>query len=168
MATVTYIIGDGGHAHDIADDLRTPYRDPGPIHFVPNHKDYGLYIHRPDDRFIIGINDLHTRIQVAADIGNYGMNEGRWSHTYIQRGPGVTIGAGTHVNYMSSMTRTAIGEFCTISPGVTICGDVTIGDRVFIGAGSTIKNLVTIGSDAFIPMGSVVVRDVAPGERYKR
>ena len=146
------LIGDGGHARDIAETLdnfkQWKHSD--------DFEGYGPYI--------IGINDPHVRAELAA---GYGWDDEVWIHPTAYRGPGVAIGAGTHVNYGVTMTRTKIGKHCTISPGVTICGDVTIGDRVFIGAGSTIRNLVTIGDGAFICMSASVTRDVAPGEKIR-
>jgi acetyltransferase EpsM len=61
----------------------------------------------------------------------------------------VKLGVHTHVNYNSGLTRCEIGDFVTIGPGVTICGDVTVGDGTFIGA------------------GAVVVKDVADGATVK-
>ncbi len=138
----------------------------------------------PDDldEFYLGVNDCHVRAEMAK----------RWARTTAEPlvhptasvighsalGPGVVVaqqvvmglfshlGEHTHVNYHAAMTRTTIGNYCTIAPGVTICGDVVIGDRVFIGAGATIINLITIGDDAYIRAGSVVTRDIAAGERY--
>ena len=56
----------------------------------------------------------------------------------------------------------------TVSPGVTICGDVTIGDRVLIGAGATICDRVTIGADVTIGAGAVVLPEtvVPDGETW--
>lgn len=72
----------------------------------------------------------------------------------------VSVGSHTHINYGAQMTRCNIGEFCTIAPGVTICGDVKIGDYTYIGAGATIANLVTIGNRCVVGAGAVVLKDV--------
>jgi acetyltransferase-like isoleucine patch superfamily enzyme len=158
MATV--ILGNGGHARDI--QALTGYP------MIPHHTEWD-----GETPYIIGINDPHLRAAVAEDLGGPGWNRGRFFHPHAYLGcgrtgeGGVNIGNGTHINYGVTMTRTTVGEFVTIAPGVTICGDVTIGDRVFIGAGAIIRNLVAIGDDAFICMGARVTRDVKPGERYK-
>jgi acetyltransferase-like isoleucine patch superfamily enzyme len=149
------IVGDGGHAQDIRATLERFYKQ------VDHHKNIRPFSHAGD--VLLAINDPHVRAAVAEELG---VEDERWVHPSAFIGPDCEIGTGTHVNYMASMTRTRIGRHCTIAPGVTICGDVTIGDRVFIGAGAVIRNLVTIGDDAFIRMGSIVTRDVAPGERY--
>ena len=78
----------------------------------------------------------------------------------------VTIGNHSHLNYMTSMTRCSIGDFCTIAPNATICGNVTIGDRCLIGASATvcersvIGHDVTIGAGALIPPYSIVPNGV--------
>lgn len=153
MAT---LIGDGGHARDIWSELN---HDRG-WKMVAHHEHYEF-----DPETIIGINSPQLRATVAEKLG---IEDLAWEHPHAFIGNESGWLYGTHINYGVTMTRTTLGHHCTIAPGVTICGDVQIGDRVFIGAGSTIKNLVTIGDDAFIPMGSVVVRDVASGERYHR
>lgn len=150
---MVYLIGDGGHARDIAETV--------PVGGQVNHHDWRYnHLHLP---VIIGINDPQVRAAVADELG---VEDESWVHPNAFIGPDCTIGPGTHINYAVSMTRSTLGHHCTISPGVTICGDVTVGDRVFIGAGAVIRNLVTIGSDAFIRMGARVTRDVAPGERF--
>lgn len=78
-------------------------------------------------------------------------------------GPNVTLGRHTHIGAGCTLTRTTIGDYCQIAPGVDIAGDVTIGDRVFVGVGATIKNLITIGDDAVIGAGAVVIHDVPAG-----
>lgn len=73
---------------------------------------------------------------------------------------GVELGRHVHINYASTMTRCSIGDFTTVAPGVTICGDVEIGEGVFIGAGAVITNLVKIGDWATVGAGAVVLKDV--------
>lgn len=147
------LIGAGGHARDIEAATNDSF------YRVDHHSEYT----RQDWPVIIGINDPQVRAAVADELG---IEDETWVHPNAYIGHGCTIGAGTHINYGVSAVRTTFGHHCTISPGVTICGDVTVGDRVFIGAGAVIRNLVTIGSDAFIRMGARVTRDVAPGERF--
>ncbi len=153
MAT---LIGAGGHARDILataeDDLDWDV--------IPWHEDADM---EEGTQYVIGINDPQIRDHVRRF---FGWDDLMWRHPCSWVGPECSWGAGTHINYMVSMTRTTIGHHTTVAPGVTICGDVVIGDRVFIGAGATIINLVTIGDDAYIRAGSVVTRDIAAGERY--
>ncbi len=153
----TVIIGNGGHARDIAAQFHHP--------MIAHHSEWD-----GTSEYIIGINDPHIRAKVAADLGGPGWNRGRWIHPTVELGTSYVpnqgmsfVGDGTHINYGVTMTRTQLGQFVTVAPGVTICGDVTIGDRVFIGAGAVITNLLDIGDDAVIGAGSVVLHDVPAG-----
>lgn len=75
-------------------------------------------------------------------------------------GPDVRVGLGSIVNAGSQIHHgSEIGDFCHISTGVIINGDVSVGDDVFIGSGSVIRNGISISNGTFIPMGSVVTRD---------
>lgn len=136
------IIGNGAHARDIAQTCRKP-------RLIPHHSNWGGW-----GPFIIGINDPQVRAKVAADIGG---DDVAWVHPDAKLYVDCSYGYGTHINYGVTMTRTTIGVHTTISPGVTICGDVMIGDRVLIGAGATICDRVTIGDDAIVGAGAVVL-----------
>lgn len=139
MDTLT-IIGDGAHAIDIAATI--------PATMIHHHCEYR------GGRAIIGINDPQKRAAVAWLLG---IRDEAWVHPSALLGPDTVIGWGTHVNYAASMTRTRVGRHCTISPGATICGDVTIGDRVLIGAGATICDRVVIEDDVVVGAGAVVL-----------
>lgn len=57
-----------------------------------------------------------------------------------------------------------IGDFCTISPGVHLSGNVTLKDKVFLGTGSVVNQMISICSNAVIGSGAAVVRDISePG-----
>lgn len=74
------------------------------------------------------------------------------------------VGKHVHVNISSSIGHDAVvGDFCTISSHVDICGNVTLGKRVFVGSHATIMPGVTVGDDAVIGAGCVVVNNVEPG-----
>ena len=106
MAT---LIGAGSHATDIA---HTYWFD----RHYPHHD-----LYEPDGGpVIIGINDLHARLDIAQQLG---IQDHPWIHPTVYIGPECSWLWGTHINYGTTMTRTAIGEYCTIGPGVTICGD---------------------------------------------
>jgi carbonic anhydrase/acetyltransferase-like protein (isoleucine patch superfamily) len=140
---VATLIGNGGHAEDIA--ANTDYIIDRVVHHHDQYTFDGNWV-------LIGINDPHVRDDVRQKIGVW---DRAWVHpnAVVERS---MIGDGTHINYGVSMTRTKIGHHCTISPGVTICGDVVIGDRVLIGAGATICEKVKIEDDAVIGAGAVV------------
>jgi acetyltransferase-like isoleucine patch superfamily enzyme len=150
MAT---LIGYGGHSDDILDDLKAV-----DARFT-HHSEWD-----GSKPFIVGINDPRLRAAVAHQMG---WTDAAWVHrfTYLNA---CSWGYGTHINYGVTATRTNIGRHCTISPGVTICGDVVIGDRVLIGAGATICDRVHIGNDATIGAGAVVLPEsnIPDGETW--
>ena len=53
-----------------------------------------------------------------------------------------------------------IGDYCVLSPKVTLGGDVTIGDNTYIGTGALIRNGINIGKNVIVGIGAVVVKDV--------
>lgn len=144
------LIGDGSHAVDIAHTYSFDKN-------VPHHS---LFVD-DGDRVAIGVNDPQVRAQISAVLG---VRDSAWVHPRAWIGPECEYRYGTHINYGVTMTRTRIGRHCTISPGVTICGDVVIGDRVLIGAGSVISDRVTIGNDAVIGAGAVVLPTTHVGD----
>jgi acetyltransferase-like isoleucine patch superfamily enzyme len=117
------------------------------------------------------LGDYYDRRQMAERIGGSGappLHDVRLGARDCVFGPGVviapgvtllhqvTLGMHTHVNYGCCLTRTWVGDFVTLSPGVTICGDVEIGDDSFIGAGAVVSDRVTIGKRAKIGAGAVL------------
>lgn len=86
---------------------------------------------------------------------------------------GVFIGKRTIINAQSKIGTCAIintgaiiehdcivGDFVHISPGTTLCGQVSIGDDSHIGAGSIVRQCINIGSNSLVGIGSVVVKDI--------
>lgn len=148
---MTALIGDGGHARDIRATI-------GFISYtVRHHCEFDW-----NGPYIIGVNDCQLRAKIAAEIGR---PDDPWVHPDAYMGPGTGVDYGAHINYRVGMTRTEVGSHSTICPGVTIAGDVTIGERVFVGAGATIGNLLTIGDDVVIGAGAVILGDVPAGAR---
>jgi acetyltransferase-like isoleucine patch superfamily enzyme len=56
-----------------------------------------------------------------------------------------------------------IGDYVTVSPGVTVCGNVTIGEGTMMGAASTVIQNRTIGAWVTVGAGAAVVSDLADG-----
>lgn len=158
MEAVIAVLGAGGHGHDIADSLQ-----PKVVAFYDDHLPIGGVVcgdlsDFKGGEFIIGVNNCHTRHAIAEQLNRRGIRDyGIWVHPSTIVGPDVELGQHTHVNAGCTVTRATIGEFCTISPGVDICGDVTIGDLVTVGAGATICNFVTIETGATIGAGATVL-----------
>lgn len=166
------IVGHGGHGKDVAriataagfrivgwlDDDSTKPRVGWPHELANTRIPY-----------LIGINDSHTRYRMdvsthaatavhpsAEVVSGVRLGAGVVVGAFTQLGPSVALGTHTHINGQCFVTRAELGDYVTVSPGVTICGDVEIGDRVQIGAGATISNLVTIDDDVVIGAGAVV------------
>lgn len=122
------------------------------------------------DNYLIGHNDSRIREQMdRAEGAAIAIHASAAVHLTLQALPGVVIGAHTtigpktrvgrhsHVNGNVFITRAQIGDFVTIGPGATICGDVTIGAGSQIGAGAVISNLATLGPRVTIGAGTVVL-----------
>ena len=58
-----------------------------------------------------------------------------------------------------------IENFTSICPGVTICGNVVIGELTFIGANSTIIHGKIIGENCIVGAGTVVIRNVGDNSK---
>lgn len=81
------------------------------------------------------------------------------------RKPTTRIGARSWLQKRAHIGHNAIvGDDCEICVGVTICGEVTIGDGVKIGGNSWVKPLVRIGDGAVVGGGSVVTKDIPAHE----
>lgn len=122
------------------------------------------------DNYLIGHNDSRIREQMdRAEGAVIAIHASAAVHLTLQALPGVVIGAHTtigpktrlgrhsHVNGNVFITRAQIGDFVTIGPGATICGDVTIGAGSQIGAGAVISNLANLGPRVTIGAGTVVL-----------
>lgn len=168
------IYGAGGHGHDLAEVVRACGHT---VTFVDDDEAKA----RPfvGGNYLIGVADPYTRVSMDRWPDNL---PGAFAHPSVVGvpaldcfhygaviaagctiGPDVRLGRHTHIGAGATLTRTTIGDYCQVAPGVDIAGDVTIGDRVFIGVGATVANLVTIGDDAVIGAGSVVLHDVPAG-----
>jgi len=167
------IIGAGNHSIDIqeiwhrarGDKTLTVYDDDSPEYPKPPKDLTG--------RILIGVNDPHLRRKIA----------NKWSHLKaaaplidpsavlggdiaIDRGSvvaplasllaSVALESHVHINTLVSITRAEIGAYSTVSPGATICGNVTIGTECYIGANATICERVRIANNVIIGAGAVV------------
>lgn len=166
-----HIVGNGGHGADLAEVVRAAGLTPS-----MHDDDLGRGSPLPGDcSFLIGVADPKTREARDAP-GN--TPEGVWHPSVIGHaasgfgvvvaagvtiGPGVTLGRHTHIGAGCTLTRTRIGNYCQVGPGVDVAGDVIVGDRCFVGVGAKVANLVTIGDDVTVGAGAVVLHDVPPG-----
>ncbi len=84
---------------------------------------------------------------------------------------GVTadVRIGRHVVVMPNTTLThdnVLEDFVTVAAGVSLGGNVTVGERAYLGMSSSVRERVHIGPDATVGMGAVVLRDVPAGETW--
>ena len=129
------------------------------------------------DEYIIGIGDDSTRKKIYEQFYNLPwatlvhprsivsksvkINEG----TVVLAGAiiqaGVVIGKHCIINTNSNIDHESnINSFSSICPGVTICGNVNIGELTFIGANSTIIPRITIGANCVVGAGTVIIKNV--------
>lgn len=163
----------GGHGQDIAailKDSQNPFAG-----YLDDHID-GPDILGPCidlelyDRYLIGHNDSRIREQMdRAEGAATAIHPSAVLDSTLQAFPGVVIGAHTtigpktrlgrhsHINGNVFITRAQIGDFVTIGPGATICGDVTIGAGCQIGAGAVISNLAELGPRVTVGAGTIVL-----------
>lgn len=86
----------------------------------------------------------------------------------IGLGSGVTvdtrIGNHVHINcYAGAGHDVCIGDYCTISAYVDICGCAVLEEGVFLGSHASVLPSAHVGAWACVGAGSVVLRNVAPG-----
>lgn len=170
------ILGAGGHGQDIAEIVWAVGDEP--CFYDDNRTDlYDCPIVAGEA--VVGVNDPATRRELVRRCGQArwvslisptasaaidsvwgeGVVVGPGSHL----GPGTVLGHHVHVGAGCTLTRTSVGAFTTIGPGVDIAGDCRIGEGCLIGVGATVSNLVRIGDRCRIGAGAVVVRDVPDG-----
>lgn len=79
---------------------------------------------------------------------------------------GAVIGQNTIVNTKASIDHDCIiKSHVHISPGVTICGGVSVGKGTHVGAGTTIIQGVEIGTNTIVGAGSLVLKNVADNKK---
>jgi sugar O-acyltransferase (sialic acid O-acetyltransferase NeuD family) len=122
---------------------------------------YGITIADPTTRKLIASKLKNTSAKPIKLIFD---NSLILSHSHIGTGaiimPGTTIstsvniGSFSHINFNSYIAHDCrIGDFVTISPHGTCCGNTDVKDGAFIGAGSVIKQ-GTIGQPRYVGLNS--------------
>jgi UDP-3-O-[3-hydroxymyristoyl] glucosamine N-acyltransferase len=175
------ILGAGGHGRDIGSILVAAGRQ-----FTFRDDDHqgngrGLLstVVLEGEEFIVGVYDPFIRRRLARSTRGSGATAIHPTVVHVDSqyypagtvvgagtilGPSVELGHEVHIGPGCTITRTKIGPYSTVAPGVHIAGGVEIGEACLIGVGAVVSNLITIGDGAVIGAGAVVVRDVAAGE----
>jgi sugar O-acyltransferase (sialic acid O-acetyltransferase NeuD family) len=135
----------------------------------------------PNLKYTIAINSSKIRKNIESNIQRIDraanlIHETAVIGTHCQYGNGltmgpysvlttkVTLGIHVHINTAASINQSSsIGDFCTVSPGARICGDVNVGTQTSIGAGSVIINFKNVGSNCTLGAGTVVIENVSDG-----
>ena len=73
----------------------------------------------------------------------------------VQVGVGAIINSGAIVDH-----HCQLADYCHVSPGAALAGEVQVQARAWVGIGSTTLPRVTIGKGTTIGAGSVVVSDI--------
>lgn len=129
------------------------------------------------DEYIIGIGNDNTREKIYNQYPNL-----PWAilihpksivskNAIINKGTVIFAGAvvqtdvniGKHciVNTNCNIDHeSVIGNFTSICPGTTVCGNVHIGKLTFVGANSTIIQGIIIGNNCIIGAGSVIIKNI--------
>ncbi|NMC99174.1 MAG: acetyltransferase [Bacteroidales bacterium] len=134
------------------------------------------YINPLTDFVIISIGDNTIRYKI---VSNHNYSYISIKHPSAIISPRSTIGSGTVIFHHSVIqTGSSIGNHCIIntaasvdhdciiddfvhiSPNVTLCGGVSIGEGSHIGAGTTIIPGVKVGKWSVIGAGAVVTKNI--------
>lgn len=111
----------------------------------------------PQDRAFDGLPFPPT-IEDSATVEAFAqIDAGTHRCTYI--GHDVWVMKGVHVGHDAW-----VGPDCELTPGVVLCGWVTLVGRVRVGVGAVLIPYVMVGEGARIGAGAVVLEDVPPGE----
>jgi sugar O-acyltransferase (sialic acid O-acetyltransferase NeuD family) len=79
----------------------------------------------------------------------------------------IVIGDFVHLNINSTVGHDCeIGDYCTISPGVQISGNVILYGKSFIGTGASVLERVSIISNTIIGAGAVVTKSIEEAGTY--
>jgi sugar O-acyltransferase (sialic acid O-acetyltransferase NeuD family) len=164
-----FILGTGGHAHDIAEIASVLGRRPV---FVTRDADErrawsGIdeivledeVVSRRGAEFAIGIGDNQLRARVAAThaqlhfpaLIHSDSSFGRAQRAVLAEQTGTIVFAG--VRFTSGIS---VGAFCTFNLNTTVSHDCDIGDFVNLSPGAHVAGNVRIGSRAWIGLGAVV------------
>ena len=108
------------------------------------------------------LNIIHPAAIVSSDV-TFGEGVQIMAGAVVQ--PGVHLSDNVILNTNSSVDHDCqVGCHSHIAPGVTLSGNIMIGEGVHIGTGTSVVQGVHIGSASVVGAGSLVLADVNPGE----
>lgn len=157
----------------------------GPVNGIAVHYLDDIRV-RPCDRYIVAIGDPASRKAIDRRLLDAGFQPMSLLHpstimsSFVSIGVGsvvcagcilttnIEIGEHVHINLGCTVGHDArIGAYSTLSPGVHVSGNVSIGTGVFVGTGAVLINgssdqPLVIGDNAVIAAAACVTRDVPP------
>ena len=106
-----------------------------------------------------------TAIDHSAQIGSaVSIQEGSVVMPNAVINSGSVIGRHVIINTASSVDHDcAIGDFCHVSPGCTLCGEVTVEHSVLLGVGVKVGPGVSIGAGSVVGAGAVLLESIPAG-----
>ncbi|MBC8152747.1 MAG: acetyltransferase [Bacteroidetes bacterium] len=73
----------------------------------------------------------------------------------------ITMGRHVFVNLKCTIGHDVVlSDFCALMPGVSVSGEVGLGEGVYVGTGAILLNRITIGANTIIGAGAVVTRSL--------
>jgi sugar O-acyltransferase (sialic acid O-acetyltransferase NeuD family) len=112
-----------------------------------------------------GVGQAATLVHPAATVGSQvEMGEGCVVFAGARLTTRITLGRHVHINLNSTVSHDCtLGDFTTLSPGVSLSGATRAGPAVLFGTGAVTLPGVRVGSRTVIGAGAVVTKDVATG-----
>jgi len=142
------------------DDINDIY-DPSEISIILGHGDvsrkYEVFEYFKQKNFkFVSVISSKSSISITARIG-FGciINPGAVIMPNVIIGNHVIIHSQTVIEHDN-----IIGDFTNIAPGVSLGGNVTIGEKSYIYTGAIVVPHIRIGNNCIIGAGAVVIRDV--------
>ena len=128
---------------------------------------------------VVAIGDNARRLMLGRELAAAGARLATVIHPFSAvsasavLGPGTVLLAGAVVNPRARIgeaaivnTRASVDYDCVIGDGVHLCfgitlaGNVTVGERAWVGIGSSVIQGVTVGAASTVGAGAAVIRDV--------
>lgn len=140
----------------------------------------------PDDCVVVCAGRGATRRSIVARLGEMGVTDERYTtvvHPSVDVPPGCVVGAGTvllagvvltadvaigrHVVAMPHATLThddLVEDYATLCAGVSLGGNVRVGESAYLGMNASVREGVTVGRDSVLGMGAALLEDLPRGE----
>jgi sugar O-acyltransferase (sialic acid O-acetyltransferase NeuD family) len=149
------------------------------IRYLGTEKEW-LSLGRTDTKFVIGIGDPRTRLDIAGRWASAGYSAATLVHPSagigdetivgpgsvvcagVQISTNVSMGTHVHVNANATIGHDSVLEdFVSLNPGAIVSGDVRVRRCSLVGAGAVVLQGLDVGAFATVGAAACVVHDVA-------